>query len=95
MSSLSCDASIIYYYSLEWLSRDNLSNPPFALVTYSSVLPRNFITGDNVPGLLKKWGHLTKKWGHCGENDGPVIWRSKISLLSVYIITDHTLTVNK
>ena len=29
-----------------------------------SVLPRNFITGDNVPGLLKKWGHLRKKWGH-------------------------------
>ena len=39
----------------------------------SSVLPRNFITGDNVPGLLKKWGHLRKRWGHCGENDGPVI----------------------
>ena len=53
------------------------------------------MTGDNVPGLLKKWGHLRKKWGHCGENDGPVIWRSKISLSSVYIITDHTLTVNK
>ena len=60
-----------------------------------SVLPRNFITGDNVPGLLKKWGHLRKKWGHCGENNAPVIWRSKISLSSVYIITDHTLTVNK
>ena len=59
----------------------------------ASVLPRNFITGDNVPGLLKKWGHLRKKWGHCGENDGPVIWRSKISLPSVYIITDHTLKV--
>ena len=58
-----------------------------------SVLPRNFITGDNVPGLLKKWGHLRKKWGHCEENDGPVIWRSKISFPSVYIITDHTLTV--
>ena len=27
-------------------------------------LPRNFVTGDNVPGLLKKWGHLRKKWGH-------------------------------
>ena len=51
------------------------------------------MTGDNVPGLLKKCGHLRKKWGHCGENDGPVIWRSKISLPSVYIITDHTLTV--
>ena len=63
--------------------------------TLASVLPRNFITGDNVPGLLKKWGHLRKKWGHCGENDGPVIWRSKISLPSNYIITDHTLTVNK
>ena len=61
----------------------------------TSVLPRNFLTGDNVPGLLKKWGHLRKKWGHCGGNDGPVIWRSKISLSSVYIITDHTLTVNK
>ena len=28
-----------------------------------SVLPRNFITGDNVPGHLKKWGHLRKKAG--------------------------------
>ena len=63
------------------------------LLNTISVLPRNFITGDNVPGLLKKWGHLRKKRGHCGENDGPVIWRSKISLPSVYIITDHTLTV--
>ena len=63
------------------------------IITISSVLQRNFITGDNVPGLLKKWGHLRKKWGHCGENDEPVIWRSKISLPLVYIITDHTLTV--
>ena len=59
------------------------------------VFCRDFITGDNVPGLLKQWGHLRKKWGHCGENDGPVIWRSKISLSLVYIITDHTLTANK
>ena len=65
------------------------------VISTVSVLPRNFITGDNVPGLLKKWGHLRKKLGYCGENDGPVIWRSKISLSSVYIITDHTLTVNK
>ena len=28
-----------------------------------SVLPRNFITGDNVPGFLKKCGHLKKKNG--------------------------------
>ena len=61
----------------------------------SSVLARNFITGDNVPGLLKKWGHLRKKLGHCGKNDGTVIWRSKISFPSVYIITDHILTANK
>ena len=60
-----------------------------------SVLPRNFITGDNVPGVLKKWGHLRKKWGHCGENDVTVIWRSKISFPSVYIINDHVLTINK
>ena len=71
---------------------------PYGIYSYNftsacSVLPRKFITGDNVPGLLKKWGHLRKKWGHCEENDGPVIWRSKISLPSVYIITDHTLTV--
>ena len=40
-----------------------------------SVLPRNFITGDNVPGHLKMWGHLRKKQGHCVKNDGTVIWR--------------------
>ena len=39
-----------------------------------SVLPRNFITGDNVPGHLKMWGHLRKKRGHCVKN-GTVIWR--------------------
>ena len=61
----------------------------------SSVLPRNGITGDNVPGHLKKWGHLNKKWGHCGKNDGTVIWRSKTSFPSVCIITDHLLTINK
>ena len=61
----------------------------------SSVLLRNFITGDNVPGHLKKWGHLNKKRGHCGKNDGTVIWRSKISFPSVCIITEHLLTVNK
>ena len=60
-----------------------------------SVLPKNFITGDNVPRLLKKWGHLRKKWGHCGKNDGTVIWRSKFIFTSVYIITDHILTFNK
>ena len=47
------------------------------------------------PRALEKVGTFEKKWGHCGENDAPVIWRSKISLSSVYIITDHTLTVNK
>ena len=26
-----------------------------------SVLPRNIITGDNVTGVLKKWGHLRNK----------------------------------
>ena len=60
----------------------------------SSVLPRNFITGDNVPGLLKKWVHMRKKQGHCGKNDGTVIWRSKISFLSVCIITDHLSIIN-
>ena len=48
-----------------------------------------------VPGVLKKWGHLRKKWGHCGENDATVIWRSKISFPSVYIINDHVLTIYK
>ena len=87
---------VLYRYRLP-TAYDLLQDPPDKL---TSVLPRNFITGDNVPGLLKKWGHLRKKWGHlrkkwghCGENDGPVIWRSKISLPSVYIITEHTLTV--
>ena len=47
------------------------------------------------PRAFEKVGTFEKKVGHCGENDGPVIWRSKISLSSVYIITDHTLTVNK
>ena len=64
-------------------------------VSNISVLLYNFITGDNFPGLLKKWGHSRKKWGHCRKNDGSVIWRSKISFTSVYIITDHILTVNK
>ena len=41
--------------------------------TLSSVLPRNFKTGDNVPVLLKMWGHFRKKWGHCEKNDGTVI----------------------
>ena len=41
----------------------------FNMLQDRSVLPRNFITGDNVPGALKQWGHLRKKWGHCGEND--------------------------
>ena len=40
-----------------------------------SVLPRNFITWDNVPGHLKMWGHLRKKRGHCVKNDGTVILR--------------------
>ena len=53
---------------------------------YRQCSAEKFHNGDNVPGLLKKWGH-------CGKNDGPVIWRSKISSPSVYIITDHTLTV--
>ena len=44
-------------------------------VLAGSVLPRNFITGDNVPGHLKMWGHLRKKRGHCVKNDGTVIWR--------------------
>ena len=65
------------------------------LIQLTSVLPRNFITGDNVPRLLKKWGHSRKKLGHCRKNDGIVIWRSKISFPSVCIITDHLLTVNK
>ena len=60
-----------------------------------SVLQRNFITGDNVPELLKKLGHCGKKWGHCGKNDVTAIWRSKVIFLSVYIITDHILTINK
>ena len=57
------------------------------VIFQASVLPRNFITGNNVPVLLKKWGHLRKKWGHCEENDGTVIWRSKMSFPSVYTIT--------
>ena len=36
----------------------------------SSVLPRNFITGDNVPGLLKQWGHLRKSGDIVGKMMG-------------------------
>ena len=55
-----------------------------------------FHNWEQCPRALEKVGTFEKKGeGHCGENDGPVIWRSKISLPSVYIITDHTLTVNK
>ena len=42
-------------------------------LNFCSFLPRNFITGDNVPVLLKKCGHLRKKCGNCGENDKTVI----------------------
>ena len=52
-----------------------LEEPRTLLVDVDSVLPRNFITGDNVPGHLKMWGHLRKKRGHCVKNDGTVIWR--------------------
>ena len=47
------------------------------------------------PRALEKVGTFEKKVGTLWGNDGPVIWRSKISLSLVYIITDHTLTVNK
>ena len=58
------------------------------------VLPRNFITGDNVLVLLKKWAHFRKKWGHCGKKWWKVIWRSKISFPSLYIIINHILLTN-
>ena len=58
----------------------------------TSVLPRNFITGYNVPGLLKKWGHLRKKRGHCGKNDGTVIWRSKVSFPEIQYINQNSRT---
>ena len=95
-------AEVLLYWLVSWyqLSTGQMTDTTFQLVKWHhhitySVLPRNFITGDNVPVLLKKWGHLMKKWGHCGKIDGTVIWRLKISFLSVYIITDHILTVNK
>ena len=71
---------ILQIWSLDQLSMMKQRCQTHIQVIPCSVLPRNFITGDNVPGLLKKWGHLRKKWGHCRKNDGTVIWRSKISL---------------
>ena len=43
---------------LEWLSRDNLLSPPFALVTYmvSFYKTRSEIQG-KITGLLRSWGH--------------------------------------
>ena len=77
-------------FVLSKLTKDKCLN-----VSNISVLLQNLITGDNFPGLLKKWGHSRKKWGHCRKSDESVIWRSKISFTSVYIITDYILTVNK
>ena len=54
----------------EFCQQSGINNGLMTEQHFCSVLPRNFITGDNVPGLLKKWGHLRKKWGHFGENDG-------------------------
>ena len=56
---------------------DRVSNP--GPLTYESgalpiALRSPAVTGDNVPVLLKKWGHLRKKWG----KNGTVIWRLKI-----------------
>ena len=37
LSDFILSSYIAFYSKLEWLSRDNLSSPPFALVTYRHV----------------------------------------------------------
>ena len=44
--------------------------PEFQWVINGSVLLRNFITGNNVPRLLKKWGYLRKNRDIVGKMTG-------------------------
>ena len=54
--------TVSLYGKNEWYYNNDIVN--------SSVLSRNFISGDNVTGHLKKWGHLRKSGDIVGKMMG-------------------------